>query len=716
MLSYLRIITLLIIVPTVMSCQSPSEELPSSAIESKIDSLIRLMTIEEKVNMIHASSAFTGGGVERLGIPELITSDGPHGVRHEHGRDWAKDENVYDSSTYLPTGTALAATWNTELGYKFGTVLGSEANFRGKDIILGPGFNIIRSPLNGRNFEYLTEDPYLNSRLVVGYIKGVQEHDVAACAKHYIANTYEYEREYVDVKMDERTMREIYLPAYISAVQEGEVLAVMAAYNKFNGTYCAHSKYLLDDILKGELGFEGLVMSDWNAVKGTEAAYVGMDLEMGTDLAIGTEDYGKFHMGDTVVGLVEEGKLDESILDDKVRRILRVMFQINKFGDRKKGQYNTPEHQRTAREIANESITLLKNQDVLPLKKELNKLAVIGGNATWKHAGAGGSSQVKAYYEITPLEGIENTLAESTEIVFSPGYGIGKNGQATDEMIAEAVANVSSADAAIYIGGWVRGYTDEWDDNVFDAENVDKPDMFLPFGQDKLINAILKANPNTIIVIMGGGPTDMRAWESNAKGIVQAWYPGMEGGNAIAAVLFGDVNPSGKLPMTFPAKLEDSPAHSISSYPNENLLIDHKEGIFVGYRHFDTREIEPMFPFGHGLSYTSFEYSDLAISRNEGQVTVSLQVSNTGSVQGGEVVQLYVKDMESSLERPEQELKEFSKLFIEPGASVMVEFKLDSSAFKYFKEGEGWILEPGDFEIRVGSSSRDIRLKEILTL
>ena len=398
-------------------------------------------------------------------------------------------------------------------------------------------------------------------------------------------------------------LREIYLPGFKAAVQEGDVATVMAAYNKFRGTYCAHSGYLLDEILKEELGFKGLVMGDWNAVKNTlEAVNVGIDIEMGTDLTMlgGIVDYGKFHMGDTVVTLVNNGVVEESVIDEKVRRILRVMFRIHKFGDRPAGAYNTKEHQQVARKIADEAIVLLKNENVLPLQKEnIKKLAVIGANANRKNAGAGGSSQVKAFYEITPLQGLQNLLGDEVDIQFSKGYEINERGSLNTQLINEAVKAVVEADAAIYVGGWIHGYSDEWDDNAYDAEFVDKPDMFLPFGQDKLIQAILKANPNTIIVLVGGGPVDMNAWKKNAKGIVQAWYAGMEGGNALADILFGNVNPSGKLPMTFPKKLEDSPAHALAKYPDESLLIDHKDDIFVGYRYFDTYEVEPEFAFGH---------------------------------------------------------------------------------------------------------------------
>ncbi|MGB1243040.1 MAG: beta-glucosidase family protein [Chitinophagales bacterium] len=700
------------------SCQIiEKKDTKETNLEEKVEALLSQMTLEEKVNVIHASSSFTSGGVERLKIPELIMSDGPHGVRHEHGRDWEKDINIADSSTYLPVGTALAATWNPDLGYKFGKVLGSEAKFRGKDIILGPGLNIIRDPLNGRNFEYLTEDPFLNSKMVTGYIKGVQEQGVAACAKHYIANSLEYQRQKVNVEMSDRAFREIYLPGFKAAVQEGNVYSIMSAYNKFRGEYCSHSGYLLDDILKEELGFEGVVISDWNAVKSTmEAAKVGLDIEMGTDLSMFATglDYSKFFMADTLVALVKNGEVEEVLIDKKVRRILRLMHRLGKFGGiAKEGIYNSKEHQQTARTIADEAIVLLKNEGVLPLKKEgIKKLAVVGANVNHKHAGAGGSSQVKAFYEVTPLEGLQNLLGQGVEIEHSQGYEILRdNDKANPQLVKEAIENVKNADATIYIGGGFHGFSDDWNDNSYDAEDHDKPNLTMPFGQDELIQAVLKANPNTIVVLFGGGPMDMRAWQKNAKGIVQAWYPGMEGGNSLADILFGVVNPSGKLPMTFPIKLEDSPAHALAKYPDENLLIEHTEDIFVGYRYFDTYKVEPAFAFGHGLSYSDFEYKNLKANKSGKTVTLSLELKNTGQMNGGEVVQVYIKDEESSLKRPEKELKAFQKVFLDAGDSEIVKIELKEDAFRYYDDTQKkWVLESGTFIIEVGSSSRDIRV------
>ncbi len=716
----LRLLALVTLLTTAGGCQN-SQEPTTENRPFDVDATVASMTLEEKVGMTHANSAFTSGGVERLGIPELVMSDGPHGVRHEHTRYYDKATDAEDAGTYLPVGTALAATWNEELGYAFGEVLGRETAYRGKDVILGPGINIIRDPLNGRNFEYMTEDPFLNGRMAVGYIKGVQDQGVATSVKHFIANSLEYERRFVNVEMDERTFREIYLPGFKTAVQEGGALTVMAAYNKFRGDWSAESAFLLDDVLRGEFGYEGIVMSDWNAVHRTlPAARVSLDIEMGTDLSQewNEPDYDAYFLADPVIAMVRDGALDESIIDAKVRRILTVMKRIHMFsGDRPAGAYNTPEHQAVARRIADESLVLLKNDGLLPLARDaVKRLAVIGANANRKHAGGGGSSQVKALYEVTALEGLRRLLGDGVEITFAPGYDIAPDATANEDLIASAVEAAGAADAVIYVGGLIHGYTDAWDDNAYDAEVLDKPDMMLPFGQDALIKAVLAANANTVIALQSGGPVDMRAWVSDTRAIVQAWYGGMEGGNALAAMLFGEVNPSGKLPMTFPARLADSPAHALASYPDEQLLIEHTEGLFVGYRYFDSYDVEPAFAFGHGLSYTQFAYADLSVESVDEGVEVRLTVTNTGDRAGAEVVQVYVHDNESSLKRPVQELKGFDKVELEPGASAELVIPLDKTAFEYYRPAKGpdeggWLLEPGLFSVLVGSSSRDIRLR-----
>ncbi|MEP7164793.1 MAG: glycoside hydrolase family 3 C-terminal domain-containing protein [Ferruginibacter sp.] len=683
---------------------------------AKINSLIKQMTLEEKVHMIHASSSFTSGGVPRLGIPELVTSDGPHGVRPEHGRDWNLDNNSLDSGTYLPTGVCLAATWNPALGYAFGSVLGSEAKFRGKNVMLGPGINIIRTPLNGRNFEYQSEDPYLVSKMVVGYIKGVQDQGISACVKHYAGNNQELWRHTIDVQMSERALREIYLPGFKAAVQEGGVNTLMGSYNKFRGQWASQNHYLLTQILRKEWGFKGLVMSDWDAVNNTaQALWNGMDLEMGADLhMLPNPDYDKFYMAAATLSLVKAGKIPEYLVNEKVRRILYVMFKTNMIGSVKpKGEYNTKAHQQTAAKIAEEGIVLLKNENnILPLNKtSVRSIAVIGYNAERKQSMGGGSSQVRAFYEITPLAGIQSLVSKNTQVTYSPGYEIKRGASANAEMIKQAVEAASKAEVAIVVGGWTHGFDYAvWKDNAYDAEDFDKPDMFMPFGQDELIKAVIKANPKTIVVLMGGGAIDMTQWVDKVPAILQAWYPGMEGGNALAKIIFGDVNPSGKLPMTFPKKLEDHPAHKLGEYPGDSVYVNYYDDIYVGYRYFDTYKVNPQFAFGHGLSYTSFEYSNLKVLPNGKGAMVSFIIKNTGKTAGAEVAQVYVKQEQSLLPRPEKELKGFDKVFLQPGASKTVSIRLTENAFQYYSDIEnGWVKEKGTYDILVGSSSRSIR-------
>jgi beta-glucosidase len=702
-----------------------AQSLVNPTTEVKITRLIKKMTLEEKVNMIHASSSFTSGGVKRLGIPELVMSDGPHGVRSEHGRGYDAIANVNDAGTYLPTGNTLAATWNPALGYAFGAVLGSEAKYRGKDVILGPGINIIRSPLNGRNFEYLSEDPYLVSQMAVGYIKGVQDQGISACIKHFAANNEEADRGTVDVQMSERALREIYLPGFKAAITIGGVNTAMGSYNKFRGQYATENAYLINKILKGEWRFKGVLMSDWGAVHNTmEALQNGTDLEMGTDLnMLPNPNYHKFFMGDTVVSLVKSGKISIALIDDKVRRVLRIMYKTHMLGGttRTPGAYNTAEHQQTALKIAEEGIVLLKNEgQVLPLKKAAVKsIAVIGNNADRENALGGGSSQVKAKYEITPLHGLKNLLGNSVNIQYAQGYKIAKDAVADPQLIQQAVDAATKADAAIIFCGWTHGYDyNAWGDNAFDAEGVDKPNMNMPFGQDELIKAVLKANPNTVVVLMGGGPIDIGQWVGQSKAIIEGWYPGMEGGNALAKILFGEVNPSGKLPMTFPKKLEESPAHKLGEFPGVNGTVHYNEGIFVGYRYFDTYKIEPQFAFGHGLSYTTFDYSKLTLQKGAGKTAVvKFIIKNTGKVAGAEVAQLYVKQTRPSVERPDKELKAFKKVFLQPGESREVSFILNQDAFSYYDEKKNnWVADAGQYNILVGSSSRDIRVSKSVEL
>ena len=689
------------------------------AIYRTIDERIKQMTLEEKVGMLHANSSFTSGGVERLGIPELVMSDGPHGVRMEHGRDWRTDnDHVDDSATYLPTGICLASSWNPQLGYAYGAVLGSEANARGKDVILGPGINIMRSPLNGRNFEYESEDPYLISRMAVGYIKGVQDQDVSACVKHFLANNQETERGRVNVLMSERALREIYLPGFKAAVMQGGVYSVMGAYNKFRGEWCTENEYLVGRILKGEFGFKGILMSDWGAVHHTmEALWNGTDLEMGSDL-VGMP-YHKFFLGDTVVALVRRGVVDEALIDEKVRRILYVMYKIHKFDKRKPGAFSTKAHFATARKVAEEGIVLLKNTGLLPLSRTAVKsVAVIGASVVRLQSEGGGSSQVRTRYEVTPLAGIKTIAGGSVRVTYAPGYEIARNSIADQALIDSAVEAARKADVAVVVGGWTHGYGNyAWEDNAYDAEGVDKPDMTLPFGQDRLIKAVMQANPRTVVVLMGGGPVDMTAWVDKAPAVVEAWYPGSEGGTALAEILFGLVNPSGKLPVTFPKTLAESPVVTLGQFPGDSTTVEYDDDIFVGYRYFDTWKVRPQFAFGHGLSYTTFGYSNLGVSTKGQTAVVSVSLTNTGHLPGAEVVQVYVKQDRCTLRRPEKELKGFEKIFLQPGETRTVTITLQKDAFQYYNDlKHAWALDPGDFTILCGGASDDIRASRVIAI
>ncbi len=712
-----------------------SQQKENPKTELKIKALLKQMTLEEKIGMIHANSSFTSAGVPRLGIPELVMSDGPHGVRPEHGRDWILDEGVDDAGTYLPTGITLASTWNPLLGYQYGSVLGQEARARGKDMILGPGVNIIRSPLNGRNFEYASEDPFLVSKMAVGYIKGVQNQGVSACVKHFAANNEEQDRNTVDVRMSERALREIYLPAFKAAVQEGNVYSVMGSYNKFRGQFATHNDYLVNKILKGEWGFKGVLLSDWGAVHNVkEALYNGTDLEMGTDLrlmnnsvsqtdasgkALSKKIYDQFFLADSALNMVKEGKVPESIINDKVARILRLMFAINMIGgkDRPVGVYNSKEHQDVALKVAEEGIVLLKNQNLLPLNKSIKSIAVIGENATRENSMGGGSSQVKAKYEITPLQGLKNLLGTSTNITYARGYKIDKKQKADDELIAEAVKAAKSADVAIIYCGWTHGYDySKWGDNTFDAEGTDKPDMKMPFEQDKLIAAVLAANPKTIVVLIGGGPVDMNKWINKTPVIIQGWYPGMEGGNALAKVIFGDVNPSGKLPMTFPKVLEDVPAHKLGEFHGTKGVVNYNDDIFVGYRYYETFNVKPQFAFGHGLSYTNFKYSDADFKSSKNTLKITIDIKNTGKADGAEVVQVYVKKP-GTIKLPNEELKAFEKVFLKAGESKKVVLSISKDDLKYYDEDKkDWVLGEGKVNVMIGSASDDIKIKKEIEL
>jgi beta-glucosidase len=678
--------------------------------ETRVDDLLSRLTLAEKLSLVHADSKFTTAAVPRLGIPRRWLDDGPHGVREDIGPDtWMPAGRTDDFATAMPSGICLAATWNPELGLQEGEAIGQEARARGKDIMLGPGVNILRTPLCGRNFEYLGEDPFLTSQMCIGYIRGEQSQDVSSCVKHFALNNQEFERDSINVEVGERALREIYLPAFKAAVQEAGVWSVMGAYNQFRGQHCCENDYLLNTILKGEWGFAGLVMSDWGGVHDTsEAVLNGLDLEMGTET-----NYNNFYLAQPYLDGLNRGAFTGSGLNEKVRRNLRVMFATHVFdSDRKRGSLNTPEHQAIARRVAEEGIVLLKNNhDLLPLDpKKIKTIAVIGDNATRLQAHGGDSSGIKAFYEITPLVGILARAGRDVNIIFSQGYE--KDGGA--DLAANAIAAAKAADVVIYLGGLNH-------DKGLDCEGADRPDMKLPFGQDELIQKIAAANPKTIVVL-DGTMVEMNAWLDKVPTLLQAWYPGMEGGNALAAVLFGDVSPSGKLPATFPKKLSDSPAYAFGpcAYPGTNGTVTYREELLVGYRWFDTKHIEPQFPFGFGLSYTTFKYANFKLIPGAGTneiVTAQFDLENTGKCAGAEVAQLYVHEQNPHLPRPEKELKQFRKVFLQPGEKQTVSIPLTRGAFAYYDPAQkGWVAQPDSFEILIGSSSRDLRLRDIFTL
>ena len=695
----------------------------SQPVEARVEDLLSRLTLEEKISLIHADSKFTTAAIPRLGIPRRWMSDGPHGVREDVGPDtWQPAGHTDDFSTAMPAGICLAATWNPDLAFNEGEAIGQEARMRGKDIMLGPGVNILRTPLCGRNFEYLGEDPFLTSRMAVGYIRGAQSQDISSCVKHFALNNQEFQRGSINVEVDERTLHEIYLPAFKAAVQEAGVWSVMGSYNQFRGQHCCENDYLLNKILRDEWGFKGLVMSDWGGVHDTsEAVQNGLDLEMGTD-----KNYNDFYLAQPYLDSLKSGAFPVAGLDDKVRRNLRVMFATHVFdSDRKPGSLNTAAHQVVARRVAEEGIVLLKNENhALPLDvKNIKTIAVIGENATRLQAHGGQSSEIKAFYEVTPLAGILNRVDRQVTVTYAMGYdeppASARSTRPKDagepfsapELADRAVAAARAADVVIFIGGLNH-------DAGMDCEGSDRKSLKLPYGQDELIAKIVAANPKTIVVL-DGTMVEMDSWLEKVPAVLQAWYSGMEGGNALAHVLFGDVNPSGKLPATFPKALSDTPAFAFGegAYPGTNGTVTYAEGLLVGYRWFDAKNIEPQFPFGFGLSYTTFKYSNLKLVESDGGtngtiVTAQFDIENTGAVAGAEVAQLYVHQDNPGVQRPEKELKGFRKVFLQPGEKQTVSIALAQNAFAFYDpDKKGWDAEKGAFKILVGGSSRDIALQ-----
>ena len=684
------------------------------ALNTKIDAIVKKLTLEEKISMLHANSIFGTAGIERLGIPGLMTDDGPLGVREDVKENWSPANLTTDSATFFPNGSAIAATWNPTLAYRYGHDLGEETKARKKNIILAPAFNIARTPLCGRTYEYYSEDPYLNARLAVQAVKGIQSQNVAACVKHFAVNNQEVERGRINVEIDERALREIYLPAFKAAITEGNAWTIMSAYNKLRGAYCSENSYLLQKILKGEWGFKGAVISDWGGTHSTvNAANNGLDVEMGSE-----PPYNNYYFASKLLDSVKAGKVSEQVIDNKVHRILWVIYHTSLSGRYTGGKINTPEHSKTAYDIASESIVLLKNdKHLLPLQPSaIKSIAVIGDNATRSFHLGGFGAGVKARYEVTALVGLQNRLGNKVTINFAQGYsGVFKQTSAgvNDEtskadpaMIQEAVAVAKKSDVAILFIGGNRDY---------ESESRDRRDLSLPFGEQDLVDAVTAVNPNTIIVVVGGAPYDIGKIKHTNHAIVWSWYNGEENGNALADVLIGKINPSGKLPFTFPASLKQSPAHALNAYPGKNLNVKYEEGILVGYRWFDTKKIEPLYAFGYGLSYTSFNYAGLTTDKqtySSGDVAqVSLKIKNTGSIKGKETVQLYVSKLSSAVLRPEKELKAFTKVTVEAASAANASMKLNIADLAYFNEKAGkWVIEPGDYKVAVGSSSKDIRL------
>ena len=724
--------------------RSPQDKLTIN--DKKIDAIIAQMTLEEKVNMLHSKTNMSSAGVERLGIADMNYADGPFGIREEGVPNGFQSAGwTLDSATYFPTGSALAATWSEELAYKYGTGMGKEARLRGKDVILGPAVNIQRLPVGGRTYEYLSEDPILSAAIAMEYTKGCQDQGTAVCIKHFAVNNQESNRSSVDAQLDERTLREIYLKPFERAVVEGGAMSVMPAYNKVNGAYCSENEHLLNEILRGEWGFKGFTVSDWGGTHSTMGAMLhGLNVQM----------TGSNYLGQPVIDSIATGALTEDLVDEKVRQILRVRYAIEAIPADVANTVMTsqPESRQIALEVAERSIVLLKNEGVLPIGKEVKKIAVIGQNAVLKTQSGGMGAGVKALYEITPLQGIQKRAAEAgVEVCYAPGYknfpgrrwgpaaastnpleAAAINESADPKLLAEAVALAKEADFVLFVGGTNKN---------IETEGSDRKDIKLPCGQEELVQALYAANQNLATVIISGGPTDLQVVDANSPAIVQGWWNGTEGGTALAEVLFGDIAPSGKLPMTFPKQLEDSPAFALGNFPDKTQggdlfslmyrpdvlkmsreerqkLIDalpkpvskYTERFYVGYRWFDTQAIEPMYAFGHGLSYVNFAYGEASASAGKDAVKVTFTVKNEGAMPAEEVAQLYVSRPEATVEWPAKELKAFQRISLAAGETKTVTLTVPVKDLRYWNEAvNAWDLEHGKHQILVGTASNDIR-------
>lgn len=707
----------------------------SQPIEKRVEDALTRMTLEEKVKMCHAQSKFSSYGVPRLGIPELWMSDGPHGIREEVLWDeWNGAHWTSDSCIAFPALTCLAATWDPQMATLYGKSIGEEARYRKKDVLLGPGVNIYRTPLNGRNFEYMGEDPFLTSRMVIPYIKGVQSNGVAACVKHFALNNQEIDRGHINVIVDDRALHEIYLPAFKAAVQEAGVWSVMGAYNQYKGQQCCHNQYLLNDILKQDWQFDGVVISDWGGVHNTEqAANFGLDLEMGTwtdGLSQGkTNAYDNYYLAEPLLKKIKKGEINIKVVDDKVRRLLKMIFRTVMNSQRPWGSFGTEEHALAGRTIAENGIVLLKNdKNILPINlNKIKKIAVVGENATKRMTLGGGSSSLKVKYEITPLDGLKKQIGNLAEIIYVKGYvspltekrdpkpeiPVGYKEPNPEILLQEAINAAKDADIVLYFGGLNKNENQ-------DSEGNDRKSYNLPYGQDRLISELAKVNKNIVVTIISGNAVAM-PWIKEVPAIVEGWFGGTESGNAIASILTGKVNPSGKLPMTIAEKLEDYPSHALGEYPGDHVNVRYNEGIFIGYRWIDKQKKQTLFPFGHGLSYTTFDYGKIKISskqmRNNDKITISIPIKNSGKIKGKETVQLYIGDEKCSFERPIKELKGFSKIELNPGEEKIVTFEITDEAFKFYDDKQKiWRTEPGKFKIYIGASSNDIRETSEITL
>lgn len=710
------------------TAQKPKYLDPKAPLEERVEDALSRMTVHEKIQVLHAQSKFTSAGVPRLGIRQLNMDDGPHGVREElEWNTWNVAKWTNDSIVAFPSLTCLAATWNRDLSALYGNAVSEEFAFRGKDIMLGPGVNIQRTPLNGRAFEYMGEDPYLAGEMAVPYIKAAQQNGVACCLKHFALNNQETDRFKVNVNLSERALREIYLPAFKKAVDEAHVWTIMGSYNLWQGVHCCQNDQLLNEILKKEWGFDGAVVSDWGGVTDTwQAATGGMDIEMGsyTDGKLKESEftYDDYYLARPFEKLINEGKISMQVLDDKVRRVLRTMFRTSMNPDKVIGSQCSEAHYAACREIGEEGIVLLKNDKIKKTKKDKSaetllpldftkykRVLVVGDNATRSLTQGGGSSELKTLYDVSPLEALTSEgLKHGVQVEYVQGYMAGRalydwvdavDPALNADLRAVAIEKAKESDLIIFVGGLNKNHKQ-------DCENGDRESYDLSFGQNELISDLAKIQKNIIVVTYGGNPY-ATPWLAQVPALVHCWYLGSESGTALANVLTGKVNPSGKLPVTFARRYEDYPyvQYGAEAYPgDENKQLNYKEDIYVGYRHFTTHRVQPQFPFGFGLSYTTFRYGKPVVSGNQ----VSVDITNIGNVTGKEVVQLYIGKEKAKEDRPVKELKAFEKIMLQPGETKTVTFNVKRDDLAYFSQIENkWVVEPGRYRVFVGSSSAD---------